>query len=102
MRRKIAAIMIAIGLSVAAVTALANVTFVMTNGDRHAGTLANKGTGDIGLVTGGQERMFPISDVAVIIYNDGDPREGELSLSSPQPTIHRTSSVIRSSCATGA
>lgn len=98
MRRTIAAMLIALGLSVAVVTALADVTFVLNNGQRQSGTLVYKGTGDIGLVTGGQERMFPINDVALIIYNDGDPRPNELAAlpeNNNPPDLERHTLVLR-------
>ena len=98
MRRTITAVMIAIGLSVAAVTAVTNVTFVLTNGQRHSGTLVYKGTGEIGLVSGGQERMFPISDLAAILYSDGAPTGRELEqlpTTNNPPDLERHTLVLR-------
>ena len=96
MRRTITAFMIAIGLSVAALTAVTDVTFVLTNGQRHSGSLVYKGTGEIGLVSGGQERMFR-SATSRPSFTAMAPRRDASSNSCRQRTILRISSATRSS-----
>jgi PA-IL-like protein len=77
MRRTITAMLFAMVLSVAA-SAAADVTFVLNNGERHSGTIGNRTGTDVTLNVGGQQRTFPLRDVAVMIYNGGDPPRREL------------------------
>ena len=58
--------------------AAANVTYVLNNGERHSGQLVYHKDLNLGLVENGSEQSFPISEVAAIIYNDGDPSAREL------------------------
>ena len=79
--------------------AAANVTYVLNNGERHSGQLVYHKDLNLGLVENGSERSFPISDVAVIIYNDGDPSPRELDqlpTSDNPPELERHTLVLRS------
>lgn len=78
--------------------AAANVTYVLNNGERHSGQLVYHKDLNLGLVENGSERSFPISDVAVILYNDGDPSARELSqlpTSDNPPELERHTLVLR-------
>jgi hypothetical protein len=60
--------------------AAANVTFVLNNGERHSGEFVVRyGDNTLALRQNGQERVFPISQIAAFIYNGGDPSANELS-----------------------
>ena len=78
--------------------AAANVTYVMNNGERHSGQLVYHKDLNLGLVENGSERSFPISEVAAIIYNDGDPSARELDqlpTSDNPPELERHTLVLR-------
>src|SRR4051812_40573538 len=80
------------------VAAAADVTFVLNNGERQSGQLVYHTGTNIGLIQNGNERSFPVSDVAVIIYNDGDPSPGELDqlpTSDNPPELERHTLVLR-------
>jgi hypothetical protein len=98
MRRMIAAATIVLCLGAAGVAAAAEVTFVLNNGERHTGTLVYHSDTNIGLIMNGRERSFPARDVAVIIYNDGDPNARELAelpTSDNPPELERHTLVLR-------
>jgi len=80
------------------VAAAADVTYVLNNGERHSGQLVYHKDLNLGLIENGSERSFPISDVAVILYNDGDPSPGELDQlpnSDNPPELERHMLVLR-------
>jgi hypothetical protein len=101
MRRKLAATVIALlCLGVAGVATAADVTFVLNSGERQSGQLVyHSNTGNnIGLIQNGRERSFPVSEVAAIIYNDGDPNQneiGQLPTSDNPPELERHTLVLR-------
>lgn len=98
MRRIVAATVVTLCLGMASVAVAADVTFVLTNGERHSGSLVyHRGT-NIGLMNNGRERSYPVSQVAAIIYNDGDPGQGELDqlpTSDNPPELERHMLVLR-------
>src|SRR5712672_2488232 len=78
--------------------AAANVTYVMNNGERHSGTLVYHKDLNLGLIVNGQEQTYPISQVAAILYNDGDPSASELAqlpTSDNPPELERHTLVLR-------
>jgi hypothetical protein len=85
-------------LALTTLAAAADVTYVLNNGERHTGQLVYHTGTNIGLIQNGNERTFPVSDVAVIIYNDGDPRPSEirqLPTSDNPPELERHTLVMR-------
>jgi hypothetical protein len=98
MRRIVAAGVITFCLAMAGVASAAEVTFVLTTGERQTGTLVyHRGT-NISLMRDGRERSYPLRDVAVIIYNDGDPAASELDqlpTSDNPPELERHMLVLR-------
>jgi len=99
MVRRIAAATVGIlCFAMVGLAAAANVTYVLNNGERHSGQLVYHKDLNLGLVENGSERSFPISDVAVIIYNDGDPSASELDQlpsSDNPPELERHTLVLR-------
>jgi PA-IL-like protein. len=98
MRRKLAATVIALCLGVAGVATAADVTFVLTSGERQSGQLVYHTGTNISLIQNGRERSFPVSEVAAIIYNDGDPNQneiGQLPTSDNPPELERHTLVMR-------
>jgi len=78
--------------------AAADVTFVLNSGERQSGQLVYHTGTDIGLIQNGTERSFHVSDVAAIIYNDGDPSPNELNqlpTSDNPPELERHTLVLR-------
>src|SRR3954471_17980269 len=78
--------------------AAADVTFVLNSGERQSGQLVYHTGTNIGLVQNGNERTFAVSDVAVIIYNEGDPGPSELDqlpTSNDPPELERHTLVLR-------
>jgi hypothetical protein len=85
-------------LAFASVAAAAEVTYVMKNGDRHSGTLVYHRDLNLGLVVNGREQTYPISEIAAIIYNGGQPSDNELSqlpTSDNPPELERHMLVLR-------
>jgi len=85
-------------LAFASVAAAAEVTYVMKNGDRHSGTLVYHRDLNLGLVVNGREQTYPISEIAAIIYNGGNPSDNELSqlpTSDNPPELERHMLVLR-------
>jgi hypothetical protein len=73
-------------------------TFVMKNGDRHTGTLVYHNDNNFNLIQNGQERPFPIADVALVDFAGGDPAAAELTqlpTSANPPELRRHMLVLR-------
>jgi PA-IL-like protein len=85
-------------LAMVSLAAAAEVTFVLNNGERHSGQLVYHKDLNIGLIQNGNERSFPVNQVAAILYNDGDPNQNELSqlpTSDNPPELERHMLVLR-------
>ena len=98
MVRRIAAATVGILCFVMVGLAAADVTFVLNNGERQSGQLVYRTGTNIGLVQNGVERTFAVGDVAVILYNDGDPSPNELNqlpTSDNPPELERHTLVLR-------
>ena len=98
MRRKMTAIMIAVALSAVALTAFAEITFVLKNGERITGTGITRSQGTITVSVNGQERKLPMGEVAMVIYNGGEPagREiAQLPMSDNPPELERHTLILR-------
>src|SRR3982751_6428102 len=99
MVRRIAASVIAVLCFVmVGLAEAADVTFVLNSGERQSGQLVYHTGTNIGLIQNGRERSFPVNDVAVIIYNDGDPNQnelGQLPTSDNPPELERHTLVMR-------
>jgi len=54
-------------------------TLVMTNGDRHSGTLVYKNDSNVNLLENGQEKPYPMDQIAVVDFGGGDPSAAELN-----------------------
>ena len=96
--RIMAAMVVTLTLAMAGVAAAAEVTYVLYNGQRFSGTLIYHRDANIGLIINGQERSFPASDVAVILYAPGDPSASELDqlpTSDNPPELERHTLVLR-------
>ena len=78
MIRKLAFVTVAAVLVVASLGARAEVTFVLTNGDRVGGTLIYRHTTDFTVSRNGREQTFPSDDIALIQFVPGDPSRNEL------------------------
>jgi hypothetical protein len=73
-------------------------TFVMKSGDRHSGTLVYHNDNNFNLIENGQERPYPISDIAVVDFAGGDPAATELQqlpTSGDPPELQRHMLVLR-------
>ena len=55
------------------------VTLVMKNGDRHSGTLVYHNDANFNLIQNGQERAFPVEQMAMVDFGSGDPTASELN-----------------------
>jgi PA-IL-like protein len=98
MVRRIAAATVGMLCFVMVGLAAADVTFVLNSGERQSGQLVYHTGTNIGLIQNGNERTFPVSDVAVILYNDGDPSNNELDqlpTSDNPPELERHTLVLR-------
>jgi hypothetical protein len=69
---------VAAALVVVSLGARAEVTFVLTNGDRVGGTLIYRHTTDFTVSRNGREQTFPSDDIALIQFVPGDPSMREL------------------------
>jgi hypothetical protein len=70
----------------------------MTNGDRHTGQLFYDTGTNVGVIANGQKRMYPVRDIAVILYTPGDPSRDELMqlpTSGNPPELERHTLVMR-------
>jgi hypothetical protein len=54
-------------------------TLVMKNGDRHTGTLVYHNDANFNLIENGQEKSYPIDNVAVLDFAGGQPAAAELT-----------------------
>ena len=79
MRRVMTALTLVGALYVVSLGALADITFVLKDGQRISGTGITRSQGTITVRVGGEERGVPMNDVAVVLYNDGDPTARELA-----------------------
>jgi hypothetical protein len=98
MRHILAATFVTLTLAAGSVASAAEVTFVLNNGDRHTGQLFYDTGTSVGLINNGQKRMFPVSDIAVILYAPGDPSRDELNqlpTSANPPELERHMLVLR-------
>ena len=98
MRHIIAATFVTLCLAAGSVASAAQVTFVLTSGERHTGQLFYDTGTNVGVIVNGQKRMFPVHDIAVIQYAPGDPSRNELEQlpSSPNPPeLERHTLVLR-------
>src|SRR5581483_1134791 len=97
-RRIAVATVLVFGLALGSLAAAADVTYVMNNGERQSGQLVYHKDLNLGLIQNGQEHTWPISNIAAIIYNDGDPSQAELSqlpTSDNPPELERHMLVLR-------
>jgi hypothetical protein len=78
MIRKLALVTVAAVLVVASLGARAEVTFVLTNGDRVSGTLIYRHTTDFTVSRDGREQTFPSDNIALIQFVPGNPSMREL------------------------
>ncbi len=98
MRHLIAATLVTLSLAAASVASAAEVTFVLTSGERHTGQLFYDTGTNVGVIVNGQKRMFPVRDIAVILYAPGDPSRDELMQlpsSDNPPELERHTLVMR-------
>ena len=99
MARRIAAATVGVlCFAMVSLAAAADVTYVLNSGERQSGQLVYHTGTNIGLIQNGNERTFPVSDVAVILYNDGDPSANELNqlpTSDNPPELERHMLVLR-------
>ncbi len=77
-RRVALAFVAATCMAVTVALAAPQVTFVMTNGDRHTGTLAYHHNSNMDLIENGQDQAYPQNEIAVIEFN-GNPSPTELN-----------------------
>jgi hypothetical protein len=56
-----------------------NATLLMKDGTRHSGTLVYHNDNDFNLIENGQEKSYPISQVAVVDFAGGTPNASELN-----------------------
>lgn len=85
-------------LAMVVLTAATNVTYVLNNGERHSGQLVYHRDANLRLIENGQERSFPISQVAAILYNGGNPPASELAqlpISNNPPELERHILVLQ-------
>ncbi|HYN08547.1 MAG TPA: hypothetical protein VES67_14285 [Vicinamibacterales bacterium] len=78
MIRKLAFVTAAAVLGAALVSASADVTFVLKNGDRVSGQLVYRHTADFTVVRDGREQTYPSDNIALIQFTGGDPSRNEL------------------------
>ncbi len=56
-----------------------NATLIMKDGTRHSGTLVYHNDNDFNLIQSGQEKSYPIDQVAVVDFAGGTPETSELN-----------------------
>lgn len=98
LRRKLPMIAGAIALAMSVVASAAEVTFVLKNGERHSGTLVYHRDANISLRSGGNERSFPQTDIALIQFVGGDPSREEVARlpeGGDPPELDRNTVVLR-------
>ena len=79
LRRKLLMIAVAVTAAMGVVATAAEVTFVLKSGERHSGTLVYHRDANISLRSGGNERSFPQSDIALIQFVGGNPSREEIA-----------------------
>jgi hypothetical protein len=75
-----------------------NVTFLMKNGERHSGTLVYHNDANFNLSANGQEKAYPVNDIAVVEFGGGQPSAQELSqlpTSNDPPELQRHMVVLK-------
>ena len=76
-----------------------NVTFLMKNGERQSGTLVYHNDANFNLMVNGQEKAYPVSDIALVDFSGGgQPSTQELSqlpTSNDPPELQRHMVVLR-------
>jgi hypothetical protein len=55
------------------------VTLVMKNGDRHSGTLVYHNDANFNLIENGQEKAYPVEQMALVDFGSGDPTAAEIN-----------------------
>jgi small nuclear ribonucleoprotein (snRNP)-like protein len=75
------------------------VTLVMKNGERQSGTLVYHNDANFNLMANGQEKAYPISDVAVVDFGGGSQPSGQelgqLPTSNDPPELQRHMVVLK-------
>jgi hypothetical protein len=75
-----------------------NATLVMKSGDRHSGTLVYHNDNNFNLIENGQEKPYPVDQIAVVDLAGGSPSSSELQqlpTSSDPPELQRHMLVLR-------
>jgi len=73
-------------------------TLVMKNGDRHSGTLVYHNDNNFNLIENGQEKPYPVDQIAVVDLGGGTPSSGELNqlpTSADPPELQRHMIVLK-------
>ncbi len=73
------------------------VTLLMKNGDRHSGTLVYHNDANFNLQANGQEKAYPVSDIALVDFGGGQPSTQELNqlpTSNDPPELQRHMVVL--------
>jgi hypothetical protein len=97
-RRSVLTIAVAVTAAMSVLATAAEVTFVLKSGERHSGTLVYHRDANINLRSGGNERSFPQSDIAVIQFVGGDPSREEVARlpeGGDPPELDRNTVVLR-------
>jgi hypothetical protein len=97
-RRSVLTIAMAVTVAMTVVATAAEVTFVLKSGERHSGTLVYHRDANINLRSGGNERSFPQSDIALIQFVGGDPSREEVARlpeGGDPPELDRNTVVLR-------
>ena len=98
MRQFFAATFVTLCLGAGTVASAAEVTFVMNNGDRHTGQLFYDTGTNVGVIANGRKQLYPVREIAVILYAAGDPSRDELNqlpTSGNPPELERHTLVMR-------
>jgi hypothetical protein len=98
LRRKLLMIAVAVTAAMGVVATAAEVTFVLKSGERHSGTLVYHRDANVSLRSGGNERSFPQSDIAVIQFVGGNPSREEIARlpeGGDPPELDRNTVVLR-------
>ena len=97
-RRSVLTIAVAATAAMSVLATAAEVTFVLKSGERHSGTLVYHRDANINLRSGGNERSFPQSDIALIQFVGGDPSREEVARlpeGGDPPELDRNTVVLR-------
>ena len=98
MTRRLLVLIAPLLLGAALLARIADVTFVMKNGERISGTFSYNHTDQYQLIINGRERSFPSDDIAMIAFTPGDPSGREIGMlpqSDNPPELERHSLVLR-------